>query len=218
MGRLCSTRYEREARQRGWSRIAGLDEAGRGALFGPVVAAAVILNPRRRIVGLDDSKKLSPDRRAVLAERIREHALAWGVAEVPADRIDAWNIYQASRQAMTAALEQLGVAPDYLLLDAMRLDVLIEQKPLIKGDARSVSIAAASILAKTARDRRLEEFDALYPHYGLARNKGYGTPDHLAALRLYGPSPLHCFSFAPVRESACWSSDATQESLPLVIS
>jgi len=216
MGRLCSTRYEREARQRGWTRIAGLDEAGRGSLFGPVVAAAVILNPRRRIVGLDDSKKLSPDRRTILAERIREHALAWAVAEVPADRIDAWNIYQASRQAMTAALEQLRVTPDYLLLDAMRLDVLIEQKPLIKGDTRSVSIAAASILAKTSRDRRLEELDALYPHYGLARNKGYGTPDHLEALRIFGPSPLHRFSFAPVRESACWSSGATQEPLPLM--
>jgi len=216
MGRLCSTRYEREARQRGWTRIAGLDEAGRGSLFGPVVAAAVILNPRRRIVGLDDSKKLSPERRAVLAERIREHAVAWGVAEVPADRIDAWNIYQASRQAMTAALEQLGVQPDYLLLDAMRLDVLVEQKPLIKGDARSVSIAAASILAKTTRDRRMRELDEQFPHYGLAHNKGYGTPDHLEALRLFGPTPLHRFSFAPVRESACWASGATQAPLPLL--
>ena len=218
MGRLCSSRHEREARQRGWMRIAGLDEAGRGALFGPVVAAAVILNPRRRIVGLDDSKKLSPERRAVLAERIREHAVAWGFAEIPAERIDAWNIYQASRQAMTAALEQLGVQPDYLLLDAMRLDVLIEQKSLIKGDARSVSIAAASILAKTARDRRMRELDEQFPHYGLAHNKGYGTPDHLEALRLFGPSPLHRFSFAPVRESQCWASGAMQEPLPLVTS
>jgi len=218
MGRLCSTRYEREARQRGWTRIAGLDEAGRGSLFGPVVAAAVILNPRRRIVGLDDSKKLSPERRAVLAERIREHAVAWGVAEVPAERIDAWNIYQASRQAMTAAIEQLGVQPDYLLLDAMRLDVLIEQKSLIKGDARSVSIAAASILAKTTRDRRMREMDEQFPHYGLAHNKGYGTPDHLDALRLFGPTPLHRFSFAPVRESQCWAAGATQEPLPLVTS
>src|SRR5262250_3631509 len=159
MARLCSSRFERAARRLGWTRVAGLDEAGRGALFGPVVAAAVILNPRRRIVGLDDSKKLTPERRAELAPRIREHALAWAVAEIEAQRIDAWNIYQASRQAMTAAFEQLAIRPDYLLIDAMELDVLIEQKSLIKGDARSVSIAAASILAKTHRDARMEEWD-----------------------------------------------------------
>jgi len=171
-------------------RIAGIDEAGRGALFGPVVAAAVILNPKRRIVGLDDSKKLTSERRAELAPRIRDHALAWAVAEVDAQRIDAWNIYQASRQAMTAALQGLTISPDYLLIDAMQLDVLIEQKSLIKGDARSISIAAASILAKTHRDTRMEEWDAIYPQYGLARHKGYGTPDHLEALRRHGPSPL----------------------------
>jgi ribonuclease HII len=215
MGRLCSSRYEREARQRGWQRIAGLDEAGRGALFGPVVAGVVILNPKRRIVGLDDSKKLNPGRRAVLAERIREHALAWGVAEVPPQRIDAWNIYQASRQAMTAALDLLKVAPDYLLIDALRLDLPIEQKALVRGDARSVSIAAASILAKVARDRLMEEWDRIYPHYGLAHNKGYSTPDHLAALHRYGPTALHRFSFAPVREASCWAAAAIQEALPL---
>ena len=153
MGRLCSARYERDARQRGWMRIAGLDEAGRGSLFGPVVAGAVVLNPRRRIVGLDDSKKLPPERRAELAERIREHALAWAVAEIDASRIDAWNIYQASRQAMVAAVSQLHPLPDYLLLDAIELDLPIEQKALIHGDARSISIAAASILAKVDRDR-----------------------------------------------------------------
>ncbi|MBI1749499.1 MAG: ribonuclease HII [Acidobacteria bacterium] len=215
MGRLCSSRYEREARQRGWLRIAGLDEAGRGSLFGPVVAAAVILNPRRRIVGLDDSKKLARARRAELAERIRAHALAWGVAEIDASRIDAWNIYQASRQAMLAALEKLSVAPDYLLLDAMSLDLPLEQKSLIHGDARSISIAAASILAKVSRDARMEEFDREYPQYGLARNKGYGTPDHLEALRRHGPSPLHRFSFAPVRDASCWAASATQSPLPL---
>src|SRR5438067_2535556 len=148
MSRLCSSRFERAARKLGWTRIAGIDEAGRGALFGPVVAAAVILNPKRRIVGLDDSKKLTSERRAELRERICEHAVAWAVAEVDAQRIDAWNIYQASRQAMTAALERLAISPDYLLIDAMQLDVLVEQKSLIKGDARSVSVAAASILAK----------------------------------------------------------------------
>src|ERR1035437_7547728 len=128
MRRQCSCRFEREARKCGWQRIAGLDEAGRGSLFGPVVAAAVILNPKRRIVGLDDSKKLPAERREVLAMRIREDALAWGVAEVGGSRIDAWNIYQASRQAMAEALTQLKVAPDYLLIDALRLDVPVEQK------------------------------------------------------------------------------------------
>ena len=215
MGRLCCSRYEREARQHGWQRIAGLDEAGRGSLFGPVVAAVVILNPRRRIVGLDDSKKLAPERRGELAIRIREHALAWAVAEIDASRIDAWNIYQASRQAMVAAISQINPFPDYLLLDALELDLPIEQKALIHGDARSVSIAAASILAKVERDRRMEEYDELYPQYGLAQNKGYGTPDHLDALRRHGPTPLHRYSYAPVREARCWASGAQQAALPL---
>ncbi|MGA2302471.1 MAG: ribonuclease HII [Candidatus Acidiferrum sp.] len=217
MARLCSSRFERAARKLGWTRIAGLDEAGRGALFGPVVAAAVILNPKRRIVGLDDSKKLTAERRVELAERIHEHAIAWAVAEVDAQRIDAWNIYQASRQAMTAAVQQLAIQPDYLLIDAMELDVLMEQKSLIKGDARSVSIAAASILAKTHRDARMEEWDVIYPQYGLARHKGYATPDHLEALRQHGPTPLHRHSFAPVRDAGCWAAGAVQEVLPLGI-
>jgi ribonuclease HII len=215
MHRLCSSRFERVARGRGWQRIAGLDEAGRGSLFGPVFAAAVILNPKRRIVGLDDSKKLSPERREILAERIREHALAWCVAQSDARRIDAWNIYQASRQAMTEAALGLRLRPDFLLVDAMQLDLLIEQKPLIKGDARSVSIAAASILAKVGRDTLMQACDREYPQYGLASNKGYATPDHLAALREYGPSPLHRFSFAPVREALCWCAGAMQQPLPL---
>jgi ribonuclease HII len=217
MARLCCSRFERAARRLGWTRIAGLDEAGRGALFGPVVAAAVILNPKRRIVGLDDSKKLLAERRTELAAKIREYAVAWAVAEVDAQRIDAWNIYQASRQAMQAALAELTIQPDYLLIDAIKLDVLIEQKSLIKGDARSVSIAAASILAKTHRDARMEEWDVVYPQYGLARHKGYATPDHLEALRQHGPSPLHRHSFAPVRDAGCWGAGAVQEPLPLGI-
>ena len=215
MGRLCCTRYERDARQHGWQRIAGLDEAGRGSLFGPVVAAAVILNPRRRIVGLDDSKKLTAERRHELAPRIREHALAWAVAEIEASRIDAWNIYQASRQAMMAAVSQLFPLPDYLLLDAIEIDLPIEQKALIHGDARSVSIAAASILAKVERDNRMLEYDQLYPQYGFAQNKGYGTPEHLEALQRHGPTPLHRFSYAPVREAGCWAVGAVQVTLPL---
>ena len=129
----------------------------------------------------------------MLAERIREHALAWAVAEVDASRIDAWNIYQASRQAMTAALQQLSMQPDYLLIDAMELDVMIEQKSLIKGDAKSVSIAAASIVAKTYRDARMEEWDAVYPQYGLARHKGYatrGSPGGFAAARAVTAAPI----------------------------
>jgi ribonuclease HII len=215
MRRLCSSRFERTARHNGWQRIAGLDEAGRGSLFGPVFAAAVILNPRRRIVGLDDSKKLPQKRREILAQRIREHALAWCVACVDAGRIDAWNIYQASRQAMADAVAQLSIQPDFLLIDAVHLDLLVEQKPIIKGDARSVSIAAASILAKVARDEVMREFDQIYPMYGLAANKGYATRLHLQALRTYGPSPLHRFSFAPVRNAICWAAAATQEALPL---
>jgi ribonuclease HII len=213
MSRLCSSRFERAARKLGWTRIAGLDEAGRGALFGPVVAAAVILNPKRRIVGLDDSKQIIAERRELLAERIKQHSLAWSVAEMDAQRIDAWNIYQASRQAMTAALQQLAVTPDYLLIDALQLDVLIEQKSLIKGDCRSVSIAAASILAKTHRDARMQYWDSVYPLYGLAQHKGYATQEHLEALRQHGPTPLHRFSFAPVRDSRCWSVGATQIAL-----
>jgi ribonuclease HII len=196
-------------------RIAGLDEAGRGSLFGPVVAAGVVLNPRRRIVGLDDSKKLSAERRHELSVRIREHALAWAVAEIDAARIDAWNIYQASKQAMMAAVAQLRPVPDYLLLDALELDLPIEQRALIHGDARSVSIAAASILAKTARDQIMVEFSEIYPQYGLAQNKGYCTPDHLEALQRVGPTPLHRFSYAPVREARCWAAGATQDVLPL---
>lgn len=215
MGRFCSSRYERLARRSGWQRIAGVDEAGRGALFGPVVAAAVILDPARRIPGLDDSKKLSPARRSVLAERIRQRARAWAVAQVDSSCIDAWNILEASRQAMMQAISQLRVPPDYLLLDAVSLTLPQEQKPLIHGDARSFSIAAASILAKVERDQLLEEWHAIYPQYHLAQNKGYATPDHLAALRLHGPTPQHRFSYAPVREAKCWAARASQQPLPL---
>ena len=212
---MCSSRFERLARLQGWLRIAGVDEAGRGALFGPVVAAAVILDPARRISGLDDSKKLSPARRAVLSERIRERARAWAVAQVESSRIDAWNILEASRQAMVQAISKLGVAPDYLLLDAISLALPQEQKPLIHGDARSFSIAAASILAKVERDHLLNQWHTVYPQYNLAQNKGYGTPDHLAALRLHGPTPQHRYSYAPVREAKCWAARASQQPLPL---
>jgi ribonuclease HII len=191
------SRYERAARQAGYRAIAGLDEAGRGALFGPVFAAAVVLDPSRPIRGLDDSKALDPDRRAVLAARIRERAIAWAVGAADAFEIDRINILQASKLAMRRALNQLRC--DYLLIDFLKLDVPLPQKALIHGDARSFSIAAASILAKVHRDEALRNWDRVFPDYCLASNKGYGTPDHYAAIERLGPTTLHRFSFEPVR-------------------
>lgn len=202
MGRFrCDTRFEREARRAGFRLVAGVDEAGRGALFGPVFAAAVILSPERPVRGLRDSKELEPLRREALAERIQHTAVAWAVASVEAGEIDQINIYEASRLAMKHAVEQLRPAPDFLFVDAMSVDVGVPQRALIKGDARCRSIAAASILAKVHRDRCLEEWDAVYPQYGLGRNKGYGTPEHKRALAQYGPTPQHRRSFLPVRLS-----------------
>lgn len=194
----CTLRFEKRAWLAGALRVAGVDEVGRGSLFGPVVAAAVILDPRYRIRGLRDSKLLPADRREILAERIREHALAFAVAAVDADQIDRINIYQASRVAMRDAVLLLSPAADYLLVDAMKLDCDLPQDPIIHGDALSASIAAASIVAKVHRDRMMKEWDPIFPAYGLASNKGYSTPFHLAALRDHGPCPLHRQSFAPV--------------------
>lgn len=182
--------------------MAGVDEAGRGCLFGPVCAAAVILDPERPIRGLNDSKQLEPERRSILAERIRERALAWAVEFVDSATIDRINILQASRLAMKLALERLAPQPDYLLIDYVRVESVIEQLPLVHGDARSFSIAAASILAKVSRDQAIAALDREYPGYGLANNKGYGTPDHLSALTQRGPTPLHRHTFAPVRAAA----------------
>src|SRR5574341_746575 len=212
MGRLCSTRYEREARQRGWTRVAGVDEAGRGSLFVPVVAAAVSLDPRRPIRGLRDSKLISEKVRQDLAARIRERALACATAEVDAAVIDRINIYQASRLAMRQAVAGLAPAPDHLLVDAMVLDWAGPQTRIIHGDARSASIAAASILAKVERDRLLRHWDGVFPGYGLAAHKGYSTPQHLESLRLHGPSPMHRQSFAPV-----WDSTRPQEVLEFML-
>jgi ribonuclease HII len=194
-----TSRYERAARQAGYRMIAGVDEAGRGALFGPVFAAAVVLNPERPIRGLDDSKQLEPERREVLAGRIRERAIAWAVGAADAFEIDRVNILEASRLAMKRAIESLTVPCDYLLIDAVRVDSDLRQEPLIHGDAMCFSIAAASILAKVARDAALRSWDRVFPEYGFAHNKGYGTPDHLAALDKRGPTTLHRFSFEPVR-------------------
>lgn len=204
----CTLKFESKAWQAGARMVAGVDEVGRGSLFGPVVAAAVILDPKYRIRGLRDSKLLPAERREVLAERIREHCLAWAVAAVDAARIDQINIYQASRLAMRDAVMRLQPLADHLLIDALRLDCDLPQRAIIHGDALSASIAAASILAKVARDRMVCEWDAIFPVYGLASNKGYSTPRHIAALREHGPCPLHRQSFAPV-----WNNPLAQESL-----
>ncbi len=197
-----SSRYERAARGAGYRTVAGLDEAGRGALFGPVFAAAVVLDPARQIRGLDDSKQLDPERREVLAARIRERAVAWTIGAADAFEIDRLNILEASRLAMRRAVERLSVACDYLLIDFIRIDLNLPQEPLVRGDALCTSIAAASILAKVERDRALASWDAVFPDYRLASNKGYGTAGHLAALDRLGPTPLHRFSFAPVRNAS----------------
>ncbi len=197
----CSDALERSLRSRGFPFVAGADEAGRGSLFGPVYAAAVILDPERPIPGLRDSKLLPPDRRQALALQIRRHALAWAVASVDAFVIDQINILQASRLAIRRALQQLRPRPSYLLLDALTVDLPWPQLPLIHGDARCSSIAAASILAKVHRDAEMSEWDRVYPHYGLARHKGYPAPEHLDALAAFGPSPHHRFSYRPVRDS-----------------
>lgn len=197
-----SSRYERAARSAGYRTVAGLDEAGRGALFGPVFAAAVVLDPARQIRGLNDSKQLDPERREVLAARIRERATAWAVGAADAFEIDRINILEASRLAMRRAVQRLRVPCDYLLIDFIRIDLNLPQEPLVRGDALCTSIAAASILAKVERDRVLASWDAVFPDYRLASNKGYGSADHLAALERLGPTPLHRFSFAPVRNAS----------------
>jgi len=208
----CTLKYEKLAWGSGAKLVAGVDEVGRGSLFGPVVAAAVVLDPCYRIRGLRDSKLLLSERRVVLAERIREHAVAWAVAAVDAARIDQINIYHASRLAMREAAVQLNPAADYLLVDAMKLDCDVSQQAIIHGDALSASIAAASILAKVHRDGMISEWDPVFPIYGLASNKGYSTPKHLAALREHGPSPLHRQSFAPV-----WNAPIPQEVLEFML-
>jgi len=197
----CSGRYERAARERGFRFIAGVDEVGRGALFGPVFAAAAVLDPDKPVRGLRDSKELDAETREMLAERIKERTLCWAVAAADAFEIDRINILQASRLAMRRAIEKLSPRCDYLLIDAVTVDLSLPQEPLIGGDARCQCIAAASILAKTARDECMRRWDTVFPEFGLARNKGYGTEEHYAALRQHGPTTLHRFSFEPVRQS-----------------
>ena len=195
----CEATLERELRARGFHAVAGVDEVGRGALFGAVVAAAVILSPDRPVRGLNDSKLLDPERREVLAGRVRERAVAWAVAAVDAATIDSINIYQASRLAMRMAVNRLNPAPDFLLVDAISIDLPLPQRGLIKGDMRCHAIAAASIVAKVHRDALMRIWDKVFPEYGLASHKGYSTPEHCQSLERFGPTPLHRLSFEPVR-------------------
>ncbi|HLE88849.1 MAG TPA: ribonuclease HII [Candidatus Limnocylindria bacterium] len=193
-------RHERELRLAGFRRIAGIDEVGRGSLAGPVVAAAVILPDRHRIRGLRDSKVLPRARREALYEQILDRAEGVGVGCIEVEVIDRINILQATKLAMREALGRLAEAPDHLVIDALSLrEVDLPQRPIIDGDAISASIAAASIVAKVTRDRICAEFDARYPAYGFARNKGYGTRRHVDALLREGPCEWHRRSFAPLR-------------------
>lgn len=196
-------RFETELWEQGHTHIAGVDEAGMAPLAGPVVAAAAVLPKGFRLKGLDDSKKiLDAEKRESLAEAIKRDAVAWAVGRAEVEEIDRINIYHAGLLAMRRAVEGLSVKPDHLLVDARTVpNCTVPQKGIIKGDALSLSIAAASILAKTTRDRWMAELDAQYPGYGLAAHKGYPTPQHLQVLREKGVLPIHRRSFAPVREA-----------------
>ncbi len=202
----CGWALENAARRRGAARIAGLDEVGRGPMFGPVVAAAVVLPKGCRLQGLTDSKQLTEKQRNEFDLSVRAQALAWAIAAVDAETIDRINIRRASLLAMRMAVERLAVAPDFLLPDYLLIDGLdmidwpCEQQAVVGGDARSISIAAASVLAKVHRDRLLVELDAVYPGYGLARHKGYCVAEHLEALRRLGPTPLHRKNWGPVAQ------------------
>ena len=204
----CTLKYEKLAWASGATLVAGVDEVGRGCLFGPVVAAAVILDPKYRIRGLRDSKLLDRATREKLAPRIRENCVAWATASVDVATIDAINIYWASKKAMEEAVAKLAPVPNHLLIDALRINFDCDQTAILHGDAVSASIAAASIVAKVERDAMIRELDTAYPGYGLSSNVGYRSPIHLKALREKGPTPMHRMSFAPV-----WMANTPQEVL-----
>ncbi|MGI6669380.1 MAG: ribonuclease HII [Acetivibrionales bacterium] len=190
------SRYEKEAYLKGFRYVAGIDEAGRGPLAGPVVAACVMLPEGCFIEGLKDSKKLSASKREKLYDIIMDKAVSVGTGIVDEKYIDSMNILNATKLAMKKAVEQVKPKPDLLLIDAIRLpDVDILQVPITKGDSLSISIAAASIIAKVTRDRLIEEADSLYPAYGFKKHKGYGTAEHIKAIRKYGICPIHRISF-----------------------
>lgn len=192
--------FERKCYQEGYRYLAGIDEVGRGPLAGPVVAAAVVLPEDSFLPGLNDSKQLSEKKRLALAEKIQQQALAIGIGEVPAETIDQVNIYQASKIAMKDSVANLSVKPDFLLIDAMSLETATPQEKIIKGDAKSVSIAAASIIAKVYRDNLMSEYHKRYPYYAFDQNAGYGTKAHLTGLSEHGITPIHRKSYAPIKK------------------
>lgn len=191
--------FEKQMSKKGYELIAGIDEVGRGPLAGPVVAAAVILPVDHQILGLNDSKQLSLRKREQLFEEINSHAVSIGIGIVDSSEIDRINIYQASKKAMKEAVNSLDEVPHALLVDAMEINSPLPQEKIIKGDSRSVSIAAASIIAKITRDKIMQEYDQLYPGYGFSSNAGYGTKDHLEGLKKLGATPIHRRSFSPVK-------------------
>lgn len=191
--------FEEEARGRGFRIIAGLDEAGRGPIAGPVVAAAVVLPPRKKLSGVNDSKKLSAEQREEIFPLIRQKAMAVGVGIVEVEEIDRLNILQASLKAMKLAVQNLPLAPDFLLIDGSHcLNLPLAQRAIPQGDQKCQSIAAASIIAKVTRDRLMLAYHREYPQYNFARHKGYGTKEHLLAIRQYGCCPIHRQSFKPI--------------------
>ncbi|RFU63299.1 ribonuclease HII [Peribacillus glennii] len=194
--------YEQTLRNQGFQYIAGIDEVGRGPLAGPVVASAVILPAGFYLEGLDDSKKIAEPKREIFYEAILKEAAAVGLGIIHSEEIDRLNIYQATKKAMLAAIADLKIAPDHLLIDAMELSVPMPQLSIIKGDAKSISISAASIIAKVTRDRMMKDYALKHPQYSFQKNMGYGTAEHLEALQKYGPAPWHRRSFAPVKEIA----------------
>lgn len=198
-----SFRYENKVRATGARLIAGVDEAGRGPLAGPVVAAAAVLPEDFRHKTLNDSKQLSPEERDEIFAELTMHAgIAWAVGVSEVEVIDSYNILRATWRAMQLAIAALPVPPDHLLIDGLRVPALrIPQTPIVKGDCKSLSIAAASVIAKVTRDRIMDRIHTQFPEYNFAQHKGYGTPEHLAALKRFGPSPIHRRTFAPVRES-----------------
>lgn len=191
--------YEKNLYQLGKHLIAGIDEVGRGPLAGPVVAAAVILPKNLKIRYLNDSKKIPKSKHKTIYEEIKKKAVSIGVGIVSNEEIDNINIYQATKKAMTLAIDDLSIKPDHLLVDAMQLEIPIAQTSIIKGDANSLSIAAASVVAKVVRDRLMTDYEKLYPEYEFSKNAGYGTPNHLKALKLYGVTPIHRNSFEPIK-------------------
>ena len=200
MEELDLLKYEKNLYKQGISLIAGVDEVGRGPLVGPVVAAAVILPKNYRLKGLNDSKKLSEKKREELYPIIMKDAIAIGIGEVSANEIDKINIYEASRKAMMIAIDNLSVKPEYIIVDAMPLFIDTPHDAMVHGDALSLSIAAASVIAKVTRDKMMVELDKKYPEYGFKKHKGYPTKAHLEALKKYGPLENYRFTYGPVRD------------------